>query len=264
MTNEKIWRLQPGAGTDAYFNRVREAQEQVFEEERPRLLEAAMLLADSLNAGSEPDRIIHVFGAGHSHLLAEEAFWRAGGLVPINPILDPNLTPLGGRRASPLERLEGYANVLLSAEDLRSGEVMVIVSNSGINPLPIEMALVAKESGLKVLAITSLSHSERVDSRHSTGRKLYELADVVIDTHVPPGDAAVSLPGLSEDPNELRIAPLSTVMGAMIWNALVAEVAYLQAAAGSEPLVFRSQNMPGGDEANERQLRRYRLRNRLY
>src|ERR671916_1560660 len=170
---------RPGAGIDAYAARLREVQEAVLAEERQKLLEAARLLAGSLD-GEEPDRMIHVFGCGHSHLMAEEAFWRAGGLVPVHPILDPNLSLLGGLRTSPLERLEGYARVLLTGEELRPGEVMVVFSNSGINAVPIEVALVAKEAGLRVVAVTSLAHSKGVEPRHSCGQRLFELADVAI------------------------------------------------------------------------------------
>ncbi|MDP9439897.1 MAG: SIS domain-containing protein, partial [Actinomycetota bacterium] len=254
---------RPGAGLDAYAARLREVQERVLSEERSNLLEAARLLAGSLDR-DEPDRMIHVFGCGHSHLMAEEAFWRAGGLVPVHPILDPNLTLLGGRRTSPLERLEGYARVLLAGEDLRPGEVMVVFSNSGINALPIEVALAAKEAGLHILAVTSLAHGKSVEPRHSSGRRLFELADVTVDTHVPTGDAAVDLSELSGGAEGHRVAPLSTAIGALVWNALVAEIAYLRVAAGAEPSCFISQNVPGGDEANEALVSRYRARNRFY
>jgi uncharacterized phosphosugar-binding protein len=254
---------RPGAGLDAYAARLRTVQERVLTEERPKLLEAARLLAGSLD-GEEPDRVIHVFGCGHSHLMAEEAFWRAGGLVPVHPILDPNLTLLGGLRTSPLERLEGYARVLLTGEDLRPGEVMVVFSNSGINAVPIEVALVAKEAGLRVVAVSSLAHSRGVEPRHSGGRRLFELADVAIDTHVPAGDAAVDLSELAGGAEGHRVAPLSTAIGALVWNALVAEVANLRGVAGAEPSFFISQNVPGGDEENEALVSRYRHRNRLY
>ena len=254
---------RPGAGLDAYAARLREVQEAVLSEERPNLLEAARLLAGSLE-GDEPDRMIHVFGCGHSHLMAEEAFWRAGGLVPVHPILDPNLTLLGGRRTSPLERLEGYARVLLAGEDLRPGEVMVVFSNSGINALPIEVALAAKEAGLRVVTVTSHTHSKSVEPRHPGGQRLFELADLAIDTHVPTGDAAVDLSELARGAEGHRVAPLSTAIGTLVWNALVAEVAYMRAAPGAAPSFFISQNVPGGDRVNEALVSRYRPRNRFY
>lgn len=249
---------------DAYAARVRESQEAVFAQERPRLIQASRMLADSLAAEDEPDRVIHAFGAGHSHMLVEEAFRRAGGLVPVHPILDPNLTSLGGGRSFSLEGLQGYADTLLVGEDLRPGEVLVVASNSGINVLPVEMALAARKAGLRVIAITSLEHGGRVDSRHPQGYKLCDLADVVIDTHAPPGDAAVEISALNGRTAEQWVAPLSTVAGATIWNALVAEVARLIAESGREPLCFHSQNMPGGAEANGTLTLRYQERNRLY
>ena len=255
--------MEEGAGLDAYAARLREAQDAVLLQERPKLLEAARLLAGSLD-GDEPDRMIHVFGCGHSHLMAEEAFWRAGGLVPVNPILDPNLTLLGGRRTSPLERLEGYARVLLVGEELRPGEAMVVFSNSGINALPIEVAMAAKEAGLRVVAVTSHAHSKSVEPRHSSGERLSGLADVAIDTHVPTGDAAVDLSGLAGNAGGHRVAPLSTAIGALVWNALVAEIAHLRTVAGAEPSFFISQNVPGGDAVNETLVSRYRHRSRFY
>ena len=254
---------RPGAGIDAYAGQLREAQDTLLSEERPNLLEAARLLAGSLD-GDEPDRMIHLFGCGHSHLLAEEAFWRAGGLPPVTPSPDPNLTSLGGSRTSPLERLEGYARVLLTGEELRPGEVMVVFSNSGINALPVEVALAAREAGLRVVAVTSLAHGKSVEPRHSGGRRLLGLADVVIDTHVPAGDAAVDLSELAGGPGGHRVAPLSTAIGVLVWNALVAEVVNLRTVAGAEPSFFVSQNVPGGNEANEAQVSRYRRRNRFY
>lgn len=256
---------QQGTGLEAYARRAREVQEVLLTEEREHLLRAARLLADSLVFEDERDRVIHVFGAGHSHLLAEEMFWRAGGLVPIHPILDPNLTPLGGPRSGPLERLEGYARILLSGEKLRLGEAMVVFSNSGINAAPVEMALSAQELGLRVVAVTSRAHADQMPSRHSSGRKLHELADVAIDTHVPPGDASVDLQDLAGEPAAgYRAGPLSTVAGALVANALVAEIAYLRMAAGADPVVLRSQNLPGSEETNEELIARYRKRIRFY
>ena len=182
----------------------------------------------------------------------------------MHPILDPNLTLLGGARTLPLERLEGYARVLLAGEDLRLGEVMVVFSNSGINALPIEVALAAKEAGLRVVAVTSLAHGKSVEPRHSSGQRVFELADVTIDTHVPTGDATVDLSELAGGAEGHRVAPLSTAIGVLVWNALVAEVAYLRMVAAAEPSYFISQYVPGGDEANEALVSRYRHRNRFY
>jgi uncharacterized phosphosugar-binding protein len=141
---------------------------------------------------------------------------------------------------------------------------VVVFSNSGINALPIEVALAAKEAGLRLVAVTSLAHGQSVESRHSSGRRLFELSDVAIDTHVPKGDAAVDLSELAGGAEGHRVAPVSTAIGALVWNALVAEVAYLRGVSGAEPSFFVSQNVPGGDEANEALVARYRPRSRFY
>ena len=145
--------------------------------------EANVLAAARLLVGAvENDGLIHVFGPGHSHVVAEEAFNRTGGLACVNPIVDRT----GGRS----ELVEGYAAAILEGYELREGEVMVISSNSGVNALPIEMATLAQAQGLSVVAITSLEFSRSLRPKHSSGKRLFELADVVLDNCCPAGDAA--------------------------------------------------------------------------
>ena len=200
--------------------------------------------------------MVHVFGAGHSHTLAEEMFARAGGLVPVNPILDPDMTALGGfMKSSDLERLEGFGRVIFDHHDARPGEVVIVVSQSGKNAAPVEVALAARERGLGVIGITSLAHSRGVPAEHSSGKKLYEIADVVIDNRVPYGDAAIQIrAGLP------RVAPLSTVACAAICNSLVAETASRLALRGVDPPIWTSGNIPGGREANAAHVQRFRDR----
>jgi uncharacterized phosphosugar-binding protein len=187
----------------------------------------------------------YLFGSGHSALVAHDAFWRAGGLAPAQQIVDP----LEGE----IERMEGYAAVLLAHYDLTPGGVMLVISNSGINALPIEVATAGRERGLKVIALTSRRHSSQVASRHSSGKKLMDVADLVIDTHGAPGDAAVAI----ED-SELQVAPTSTVIGAAIVQAICASAAAQMNQWGLEPPVLVSMNFPGGDAWNEALLERYR------
>lgn len=198
------------------------------------VLEAAHLIAGRLVAGG----MLHVFGTGHSHILAEEIFFRAGGLVQVNAILDPGLMlHISALGSTSLERLEGYAPIVLDRYDLRPEDVLLVVSNSGRNAVPIDAAIYARERGLKVIALTSAANYRCIPPRHSSGKHLEDFADVVIDTCVPEGDAAVTLPGLP-----LPIGPVSTIMGATLIQALMYETMQAMTALGHQPLVVASAN----------------------
>ncbi|MCS7249119.1 MAG: SIS domain-containing protein [Anaerolineales bacterium] len=232
-------------GIDRYIESVSKTLEKIRQYESQRLLQVAEEVLNSILQGG----VLHIFGAGHAHLLAEEITYRAGGLVPVNPILDIGYTLMANppSRTTALERLEGYARTLVENYDLRAGEVLIIFSQSGINPGPIEVAFYGKEKGLKVVAITSVEQSRSQSSRHSSGKRLFELADIVIDTHIPPGDACIEIA-----PQLPKVAPLSTVIGAAILQSLVAEVAlrWYQTQA-TPPPIWMSANLPEGDRYNQ-------------
>jgi uncharacterized phosphosugar-binding protein len=235
-----------------YAEALRTLLEELFVAEHASIERAAQLAAESIASGG----VLHIFGTGHSHMIALEAFGRAGGLAAVNAIVDFALTPLSQGRDGVLERLHGYADVLLETEDLRAGEVVVVVSNSGINAVPIEFALGCKQRGLHVVAVTSLTHSRSSPSRHASGRKLYEVADLVIDNHGPSGDAAISLTG------DIAVGPTSTVAGAAIVNALTARIAQLLTERGVEtPVLGPLSPAVGlrGLEQRQRRVRRSRL-----
>lgn len=240
-----------------YFHESISILEQVLETQGPALERAAALITASLAKNG----VLHVFGAGHGHLFAEELAYRAGGLVPVNPIIDYGYTLMGGSalRSTRLERLEGYSRIILENYDLRTDEVLLIVSQSGINPGPVEAALAAREKGLKVIAVTSLEQSRSLTSRHSSGSRLFEVSDVVIDNHVPTGDALIELrPGLP------RVAAVSTVIGATILQSLIAEVARRLLDSGFEPPIWVSANVPAGDVHNSRLAGQYPSRIKSY
>lgn len=225
-----------------YFEKAIATLEKVMATQSAALDQAAQWIAESLKANG----VLHIFGGGHSQLLGEELMFRAGGLAPVNAILDINFSLMGGgppTRSTALERMEGYAKLVLDRYDLCPGEVLIVVSQSGINAAPIEAAMEGKARGLKVIALTSVEQSAQAKSRHSSGKRLFEVADLVIDNCVVPGDACVEIAlGIP------KAAPLSTVVGAAILQALVAEVAKRLYDAGVEPPIWLSANVPGGDQ----------------
>ena len=195
---------------------------------------AACTTADSLAAGG----MVHVFGTGHSHLLAEDVFFRAGGLVQINAILDPGLMlHVSALHSTDLERLEGYAAIVLDRYDLRPGDILVVISNSGRNAVPIEAASYAQNKGLKVIALTSVAAYGEVSVRHSTGRRLSEVADIVIDTCVPKGDALLHIDGIPQ-----AMGPASTIVGATLIQAYLYDTVKELLARGDIPQILVSAN----------------------
>jgi uncharacterized phosphosugar-binding protein len=225
-----------------YFQTAIQTIEKVMETQAEALDQAADWIAESIAA----EGVLHVFGAGHSHAISEDVFWRAGGLAPVNAILDYNYTLIGGgspTRGTRLERLEGYSKIILENYDLRPGENFVVISQSGINPGPVEAAMAAKSRELKVIAITSLEQSKNSQSRHSSGKRVFEIADLVIDNCVIPGDACIEIA-----PDLPKAAPLSTVVCCSIMQCLVAEVATRLYQRGIEPPIWLSANIPGGDD----------------
>jgi uncharacterized phosphosugar-binding protein len=219
--------------------------------EREPLALAADLVATSI----ANDGIVHVFGSGHSNLLAQEVFHRAGGLVPVNAMLDVNLTIFGSARATIVERLEGYANSVVASYDIRPGEVVIVISTSGVNPVPIEIAQRAREIGATTIAVLSASAYADAPSRHSQGIRLADVVDLVLDTHVPKGDAIQPIGS-----DGIVVGATSTILGAVALNCLFVAAAELLADRGHAIPVFVSQNIPGGDEHNKDLIERYRPR----
>lgn len=226
-----------------YFDVLDATLARVRESNRDSIPAAARLIADTVAA----DGIVHAFGSGHSQLLAIELAGRAGGLAPVEVILDP-----GQGKA---ETLEGYAATLLRDYELSEGDCLVVISNSGRNPSPIEMAMHARDSGLTVIAVTAADFSRSVSSRHSSGRRLLDVADVVLDTCGASGDAAVHIDGAPAD-----VGPTSTVVGAALLNAVMVEAVAELVRRGIDPPVLVSQNTDNFKEHNEALRLRYRGR----
>lgn len=230
---------------EPYLDAARHALERLARDEADGIRAAGGAVAAALQRGG----VIHVFGSGHSHLLAEEAFYRAGGLAAVNPILDRGLLFLDGvLESTRLERESGYGTRVLEHEDIRESDAAIVASNSGRNAVAVDIALELKRRGLVLVGITSLAHSRSVAAGHSSGRKLYEIADIVIDTATPPGDAAITIAGTG-----IRMGPLSTIVGAAVVNAIVIEAAAQLVARGQDPRVLPSANL---DTTSTRDLAR--------
>jgi uncharacterized phosphosugar-binding protein len=222
-----------------YSQTVQNQLSEIHRNQRANLEQAADWVASALMQ----EKFIYTFGSGHSHTLAEEMFYRAGGLARSIPILDENLMVHKSASASTdWERKEGYAAEILKRYSLGSGDVLFVVSNSGRNAVPIEMAMEANKHGAKVIAITSTKHGGTFASRHSLGKKLSDVAHLVIDNCSEAGDAAVAISGSSQ-----KVGPTSTITSAFILNSIVAEAVARAAVAGKPPEVYPSINTDSGE-----------------
>lgn len=212
---------------------------------------AAVWLADAALSGGR----LWAAGSGHAGLLAQELFYRSGGLAVLNPLFAPGLqldvSPV--TLTSDIERMEGYGRTLARRKAIGAGDVLIVHSVSGRNPVAIDLALAAREQGARVIALTSLAYSQKSVSRHSSGKRLFECADLVLDNCGPVGDAVCAVEGFAE-----RTGPSSTAVGAAILNAVVCQTVAEFVRRGVTPPVFRSANLPGGDEHNRQVLEEYK------
>lgn len=200
--------------------------------------------------------ILHVFSTGHSHMMVEEMFYRAGGLVQVNPIFDPVLMlHEGAVKSTKIERLPGYAATVLQGVKFKENEPIIIISNSGINPVPVEMAMLCKEKNLKVIAITSVGVSKNLTSRHPSGKKLMDIADIVIDNCVGEGDATVEIPNTNQ-----KIGGVSSIAGIYIVQRIVLSVVNQFLEEDKTPPIYMSANVPGGDQHNGKLIEKYKER----
>lgn len=211
---------------------------------------------DAVAAALRADHLIYLAGSGHSHILAEEAFYRAGGIAAAQAILDPELMlHLGAERSTLLERESGRAERVLANYPVGAGDVVVIASNSGRNAYPIEMALAAQARGATTIALTSLRHARATTSRHASGKLLFELTDLVIDNGGVYGDA-----GLPVGTAGVRMGPTSTLVGVFLVNTLLAEAVDRLDAEGRQVDVYQSANMQDAEAAAQALITRWRPR----
>lgn len=200
--------------------------------------------------------LLYFFGTGHSHMICEEPFYRAGGLACIYPILETDLMlHEGASKSSGYERLEGLGNLVVANTNISKGDVLFIASNSGRNCAVIDAAMEAKKRGAITVAITSMDHTTKVTSRHSSGLNLYQVCDYVLDNGGEMGDASVELAGM-----EQKIAPTSSVMDITLVNLILVNTAEILLSKGMKPPVFMSANTDAGDQANKAVLEMYKAR----
>jgi uncharacterized phosphosugar-binding protein len=235
-----------------YVEVIRAAVERVGTTQGDKVAHAADLITATVQAGG----VIQAFGCGHSEALAMEIAGRAGGLVPSNRIALRDIVLYGGEPLSALadpnlERTPAVAHKLYDLAPVKPDDTFVIASNSGVNGAVVEMAQLVKQRGHALIAITSVEHSSRVDSRHESGMKLADFADVVLDNGAPYGDASLPLPGGG------AVGAVSSITAALLAQQIVTEVVARLLALGVTPPVYLSDNVPGGREHNAALEARY-------
>jgi uncharacterized phosphosugar-binding protein len=231
---------------ETYYERAGALLARARDTNAPEIARLAPIIGGSIARGG----VVHTFGSGHSELVSREIIGRAGGLVCVTGIIDPT----GGF----IENLPGYGEKLAARYDrqyqLNAGETVIVISNSGKNASPIDVALYAKSKGLTVVALSCLAMSRAARSEHSSGKRLFEVADHVLDNGGVPGDAVVDIGG------GVSAGPTSTLIGCSVLNWLMLSVVEWLAANGQPLPVLRSQNSPGAIEHNRELAARYKGR----
>ncbi|MDZ4701613.1 MAG: SIS domain-containing protein [Rhodothermales bacterium] len=237
-----------------YYDKTLALLQQIEATQPPNIDAAAEICANAISKGG----LVFLFGAGHSRMMCEEITPRQGGFVGFVAFVElavsnhASIVGMNGLRGPlHLEKVEGYAEELLKGFKFGPNDAFILISTSGIRPLIVEMAMGAKQRGMPVIAMVSRPHCEQSKPAHSSGKKLIDLADVVLDNHCPPGDCILELEGL-----EWRTGPTSTITGGMIMNMLRVETAEKLLARGVKPELLPSHQFIGNDPAEE-QLERF-------
>ena len=237
-----------------YFETVSQTLDTIFHQETAKIDKAGEILAETL----KKDGLLYVFGCGHSHMLAEELFYRAGGLAPVYPIFETAaMLHEGAAKSSRIERMSGYAKHVMDRYPIGPNDCLLVVSTSGINPFPMEMAEAAREKGATVIGISSFAYLAN-PSRHAEGKHLPDFCDICVDNHVPTGDATVQVCA-----DGTKAGPVSTIASIAIANSIVLHACEVLNNQGIEPRVFHSGNCPGADGYNAELIRDFmpRVRN---
>lgn len=236
-----------------YINHIKEIINAIENTQLDNINKAAEKLANTVENG----HTIFAFGASHAGIIVEEMFYRTGGFVLINPIFNPTLM-LNTRPVtltSKVERIENFGTEIIKHSPLKKGDVLILHSVSGRNPVIIDAAIEAKKIGAFIIGITNITYSIGVESRHKSKKRLFEVSDLVINNCGDFEDSSIKIDGL-----EQKIGATSTIAGAAIVNSIIVETCSLLKEKGIEPPVFHSANVDGGDEFNKKILEQYKDR----
>lgn len=233
-----------------YIDRIKEILNEVESKEKENIVKASNMMVDAILNKQN----IYIFGASHAGILTQEMFYRAGGLITINPIFGKEISlsnePI--TITSNMERLQGYGKILANTRKISKDDILILHSVSGRNPVTVELGLTAKEKGAKIISITNLAYSKSTKSRDKSGKLLYEISDLVIDNHGSIGDAEIEIK------DGLKVSPTSTVIGASILNTVISLIAKSLEDKSVDVLpFFYSANLDGGDELNLQILSKY-------
>lgn len=234
---------------DNYFENITALLTETLASQKEAMETASQKIAGCLKSGG----MVYTFGTGHGHMLALEVFYRAGGMAKVCPILDERLMlHINAAESSGWERAEGLEEELLKKYPIQAGDVLISISNSGRNTVPVMLAKAAKERGAYVIALTSMKHTSAVTPRNKAGLRLFEAADLVLDNGGILGDASMPMTDGS------YVGPTSTAVGASILQAIACRVKEISLEEGWEAEYFKSSNVDGGDEYNQKLLDKYK------
>lgn len=250
-------KIDAAALCSSFAESIQKITQEIQDTEEASLDAAAERMADQIQA----DRLVYIYGpGGHSNLSAQEVFFRAGGLMHVSAILDEGtLISNGALRSMAIERTPGYGKVVIEDQDLKEGDLLILVNAYGINSALIDSALEAKRRGVFLIGVSSRAHAEGTapdhPARHPTRQNILDLVDIAIDCKVPIGDAVVQIPGFDES-----VGAISTFANGFAMNCLAMRTIAKLVERGITPPVWRSANAPGGDAANARFIDKFRNR----
>jgi uncharacterized phosphosugar-binding protein len=234
-----------------YLDTTIQLLSQIVDEEMEEIEKAAKLIADAIEQG----HCLFAFGCTHSSLPIQDLVYRAGGMMLVNPLFGPGITALDIKPttiSSAMEQMEGYAKVILDNSPIKAGDVLILVSVSGRNAVPVEMAQLARERGIKIIGVISRQYSEAVTSRHPSGKKMKDFADIILDNKAPKGDAVLEAKEVPQ-----KFSPVSGVTSIALLQSLIAATIEDLISRGIVPPIFLAANVDGGAQYNARLLKQY-------